>query len=189
MLNIIFIDKDDFYTCLQIIYLYNCKKKCVLVMVNWSKIKLIGNFTSHLIGYLFFIGLLNFVLSVWPYYAQWIVHGIVETPFIIDNFNLYVIGYTLFLIVITHFAPIVNKSKHILWRVFGAFLLILFIISTACLALEYHDFITNQQNYSIHLREFSRGFAKIFISFNVLFTFLVVLMQSVSYSYLKVKES
>jgi len=157
-------------------------------MVNWRKIKLIGSFTGYLIGYLFFIGILNFVLSIWPYYVQGIVHEIVETSFTIDNFNLYVIGYTLFLIVITHFAPIVNKSQHILWRVFGVILFILFMISTACLGLEYHDFITDQQNYSIHLRDFSRNFAKIFISFNVLFTFLVVLMQSVSYSYLKVKE-
>lgn len=160
----------------------------VKLMVNWSSAKLICHFLGNLIGYLFFIGLLNFVLSIWPYYIQKIVHELSGTSYTIDNFNLYVIGYTLFLIVITYFAPIINTSKNLLWKAFGAIFCILFLITTACLALEYHDYVSGGDKYPEDLRQFSHYMSIIFIYFNILSTFIVVFVQSVSYSYLKVKE-
>lgn len=145
-------------------------------------------FIGHFIGCFILLCLLNFVLSIWPYCLQYIVHRATVTDFSIDNFNLYVIGYTLFLVVITYFAPIIKKEDHILWSLFGVTLAILFVFSTAFLGFEYHDYITNGKNYSKELKKFSFFMANIFIGFNVFLTFCIAVVQSVSYSLSKMKK-
>lgn len=145
-------------------------------------------FFGHFIGCLVLLSLLNFILSIWPYYLQYIVHRATKTNFLIDNFNLYVIGYTLFLIVITYFAPIIKKGEHILWSLLGAAFLILFVISTGFLGFEYHDYITKGQNYSKELRDFSFYMANIFIGINVFLSIYIVLEQSIRYSLSKMKK-
>lgn len=145
-------------------------------------------FLGHFIGCLVLLGFLNLILSVWPYYLQYIVHNATETAFLIDNFNRYVIGYTLFLIVITYFAPILKKGEHILYSLLGAAFIMLFVISTGFLGFEYHDYITKSQNYSQELRNFSSYIANIFIGINVFLSIYIVLEQSIRYSLEKMKK-
>lgn len=148
----------------------------------------ICRFLGHFIGYLIILCILNFFLSILPYYIQFAVHKLTASQFKIDNFNLYVIGYTLFLVVISHFVPIIKKQEHILWSIFGISLAILFVLATIFLGLEYHDYITNKRNYSKNLRHLSYLMANIFIFVNVFLTFCIVVLQSISYSLSKMKK-
>lgn len=145
-------------------------------------------FLGHFLGCLLLLILLNLILSIWPYYLQYIVHTTTKTDFLLDNFNRYVIGYTLFLIVITYFAPILKKGEHILCSLLGAAFIMLFVLSTGFLGFEYHDFITKSQNYSQRLRDFSLHVANIFIGINVFLSIYIVLEQSIRYSREKINK-
>ena len=132
--------------------------------------------------------LLNFLLSVWPYYLQFAVHTATSTKFEIDNFNLYVIGYTLFVIVITYFVPIIKKRNTSFYHLFEVLLIGVFFLSSAFLGFEYHDYITNGDNYSDQLRSSSSMMAKVFIGLNGCLIVFMIIVQAATYSLSRIRK-
>lgn len=145
-------------------------------------------FIGHFIVCFIILSLLNFLLSIWPYYIQGGVHIVTSTTFKIDNFNLYVIGYTLFVIVITYFVPIIKERNTSFFHLFEVFLIVVLFLSTAVLGFEYHDYITNGDNYSEKLRKGSRVMAQVFIGLNSILIFCMIIIQAAAYSFSKIKE-
>ena len=145
-------------------------------------------FIGHFIVCFIILSILNFLLSVLPYNIQGGVHVATSTEFKIDNFNLYVIGYSLFVIVITYFVPIIKKRNTSFFHLFEVFFIIVLFLSAAVLGFEYHDYITNGDNYSEKLRKGSRLMAQVFIALNVFLIFCMMFIQAADYSYSKIKK-
>lgn len=117
-----------------------------------------------------------FIVGLFPYYIQILGNSVAQKTLIdIDNFNLYVIGYTLFLVAAPYVLSKIDlKDIYGQWSAVG--MMILFLIATVMLLIE-HLFIALSIEKEV-VKSISGSVAIGFICINVIIASIYAWIQS-----------